>query len=367
MPKLATPATDTADTTDVKKTKKLGDGPTVLAFRRSSNPGHFAMYSINSEADKPIRTPLLVREEPLRGMNGTSKTLAEDKAEQAVLQVVESCELAPGDDTLVLAGKILFNNALRNPQSCNSRPYAAKHRAVIDLAIDKGLVKDLAVRYAMTIASGNWGWRNALESDSVVVEVKWTSEGSSKTARFVDLLLSGVDTFDLERPEYAANKPALLELAGVIEAALISTSGYGTRLSVTGFFAMGLGARVYPSQEWASELMKAQSKKTWNSEKGVTRILAKLFKNGQPQAILNDRKVGNAIRTIDTWYDADAKGTPIAVEAFGGNSHQGVAFRTDGSKSMFGLVKSVHEEQFLTDEQLSFYAAATIRGGVYSG
>jgi CRISPR-associated protein Csy3 len=355
------------DTAPAKKVKKSSDSPTVLAFRRAINPGHFLMSSIDSEAEKQTRTALVVREEPLRGMNATNKTVGEGKCDQAVLQIVETCELAPGDDTLVLAGKMLVNNAMTRPHSCNSKEFAIKHRGVINSAISKGLVKDLAIRYAMTVAAGNWGWRNALESDAIQVEVKWKVSKVNRSVTFTDMMLSNEDTFDINLPEYADNKEALIELADAIEVALIRKSGFGTRFSIVGSFSMGLGARVYPSQEWASETMKAKSKKIWDNDKGVTRILAKLTKNGVPQAILNDRKVGNAIRVIDTWYEADAKGAPIAVEPFGGNSHQSVALRTSPSSSMFGMLKSVHDEVALTDDQLSFYTAASIRGGVFSG
>lgn len=325
------------------------------------------MSSIDSTAAGSTRTSLGIREEPLRGMNATMKT-KEDEKTKAVLQVVESSELAPGDDTLVLQGKILVNVALARTQSCNIAAYSAKHGVVFAGAVADGVVKELALRYAMTLAAGNWGWRNALESDTITVAVHWTAAKEAHRATFTDFLLADENTFDIEQPQYADHKPAILELAGAIEAAFTRKGpGFGTIFTVTGMFRMGIGARVYPSQEWASTLMQAASKANWEGGKGVTRTLAKLTKNGLPQAIINNRKVGNALRTIDTWYADDVQGAPIAAEPFGASSHQNVAHRSSDKLSLFGMVKSINDGVKLTREQVLFYMACVIRGGVYGG
>lgn len=345
--------------------KSTSELPSVLSFTRAISPGHFLLSSINSAAEKAERTALGVREEPLRGLNATMKSTEEEKS-KAVLQVVESSELAPGDDTLVISGKIMVNGAMARIQACNVKTYAGMHQSAIARAVETGIVSELAKRYAINILSGNWGWRNALESESITVRVSWKVQGEQFDVSATDLMMSGVDAFDLAQPEYATHTKAIETLASAIESALLRAKGFGTNFKVEGLFAMGVGARVYPSQEWASQSFKDASKVEWKGGEGVTRVLAKLTKNGASQAIMNDRKIGNALRLIDTWYkDADA-GAPIVIEPYGANSHHGYALRAS-TDSIFAAAKQVGSGAELSTELLSFYTACVIRGGVYGG
>lgn len=324
------------------------------------------MYSIASEAPKEAPAPIIIREEPLRGLNATLNT-PEAKQCKAVLQVVETAELRSGHDTLVLKGKLLVRNSIDKPHSCNEREFAAKHAATITAATDAGLVRRLAQRYALNLASANWAWRNALEADEVTVTVTWREAGVKKTAAFQNLLLSSTDVFNLTEPEYADHQETLLALSAAIESALTRRRGFGTNFAIEAKLHMGLGARVYPSQEWASEDAKKASKLRWPGGEGVTRILAKLPLDGESHAIINDRKAGNALRIVDTWYAQGTPGTPIAVEPYGANSHQNAVFRGTKKDSIFDIVALICDDKPLTENQMLFYVASCVRGGVYGG
>lgn len=132
-------------------------------------------------------------------------------------------------------------------------------------------------------------------------------------------------------------------------------------------YRMGLGARVYASQEWAAEDFKRESKRRWPGGEGVTRVLAKLrLPNGERQAIINDRKAGNALRVIDNWYPGADTSRPIAVEPYGASSHEARSYRrTTGS--IYELLRRVAagESARFTREERLFYAAVCIRGGVF--
>ena len=171
---------------------------------------------------------------------------------------------------------------------------------------------------------------------------------------------------------YSAEEVQAIEkLAAQVEKSLTSPRR-GTLFRIEARLLMGENARVYPSQEWASESEKAQSKKDWNSDgsgksNGVTRVLAKIRNaKGELQAIINDRKAGNALRVIDTWY-AEAGAAPIAAEIYGANSHAGLAHRSDSMKSFFGMLNKVVSQVEMTAEETMFYLAICIRGGVLGG
>lgn len=330
----------------------------LLAFRRGLNPTHFALYGAHSE-NLSVQRPLSVREEPLRGLNATHKSKEEEKT-KAVLQVVESAELAPSEDTLVIKGAVGFSNAGKI-EACNSTTFQAQHAAFLERAKAEGDFAELAKRFAFQIASGAWGWRNADQATEVVVEAK----SGDKTFVFSNLMFDLTKGFEPSAyPEVTAE---LEQLAAAIEAALTAPQGArATLIEVTGYFHVGPSARVYPSQEWPSAHAKDESKVKWPGGEGITRVLAKLEFNGQNQAIINDRKIGNALRTVDTWYSAEPNATPIAVEPYGGNSHKGVALRTSSNLSIFGISNKLHGDvASLSRSERLYYLASVIRGGVY--
>lgn len=329
----------------------------LLAFRRGLNPTHFALYGAHSSDPSKLR-PLSVREEPLRGLNATHKS--KEKNTEAVLQVVESAELAPSEDTLVIKGAVSFSNA-EKIEACNSTTFPAQHAEFLKRAKAEGDFTELAKRFAFQIASGAWGWRNADQATAVVVEVK----AGSQVFNFKDLMFDLTKGF--EPSAYPDAKDSLKQLSEVIEAALTAEKGArATRIDVTGYFHIGPSARVYPSQEWPSAHAQSESKKKWPGGKGITRVLAKLEFNGENHAIINDRKVGNALRTVDTWYSNEPLVVPIAVEPYGGNSHKSVALRNSSDLSVFGILNKLHADvASLTRNERLYYLASVLRGGVY--
>ena len=85
------------------------------------------------------------------------------------------------------------------------------------------------------------------------------------------------------------------------------------------------------------------------------------------QAALREQKIGNALRTIDTWYPAyEERLVPISVEPNGANLDMKEFFRKKGDASGFKLMQRVGELDPETPEGL-FLLACLIRGGVFSG
>src|SRR5690606_4172147 len=79
-------------------------------------------------------------------------------------------------------------------------------------------------------------------------------------------------------------------------------------LEIVAHARIGNGQEVFPSQELILDRgdKKGQKSKTLYS---VTDLAANV-----PQAAIHSQKIGNALRTIDTWYPDSQELGPIAVE-----------------------------------------------------
>lgn len=79
--------------------------------------------------------------------------------------------------------------------------------------------------------------------------------------------------------------------------------------------------------------------------------------------------MGNALRSIDTWYEeADTNG-PIAIEPYGSVTTQGKAYRQPRNKAkddFYSLLDAwVLKDKVPPLEQQHFVIATLIRGGVF--
>tara|TARA_Y100000780_G_C13540289_1_gene361227 strand:- start:329 stop:757 length:429 start_codon:yes stop_codon:yes gene_type:complete len=128
-----------------------------------------------------------------------------------------------------------------------------------------------------------------------------------------------------------------------------------TLLEVIAFARVGNGQEVFPSQELILDRGRGDKSKT-------------LYKVGEVAGI-HSQKLGNALRTIDTWYPAEEGEDlgPIAVEPYGSVTTQGKAYRQPKQKADF---YSLLDNWILKDKTPSqtdqhFVMATLIRGGVF--
>ena len=87
-----------------------------------------------------------------------------------------------------------------------------------------------------------------------------------------------------------------------------------------------------------------------------------------PAWAMRSQKVGNALRTIDTWYPAEEGGIgPIAVEPYGSVTSEGRAYRQPKQKADFyNLLDSwVLKGQAPAEGDQHYLMATLIRGGVF--
>jgi CRISPR-associated protein Csy3 len=84
---------------------------------------------------------------------------------------------------------------------------------------------------------------------------------------------------------------------------------------------------------------------------------------------MHSQKIGNALRTIDTWYPdySEVNTGPIAVEPYGAVTNLGKAYRNPKEKAdFFTLFDRFARGETLEDKNDEHYVMAVlIRGGVF--
>ena len=87
----------------------------------------------------------------------------------------------------------------------------------------------------------------------------------------------------------------------------------------------------------------------------------------QGVAGIHSQKLGNALRTIDTWYPDVAELGPIAVEPYGSVTTQGKAYRKPTDKlDFYNLLDGwLLRDKVPPVEQQHFVMATLVRGGVF--
>lgn len=124
-------------------------------------------------------------------------------------------------------------------------------------------------------------------------------------------------------------------------------------LRVTAFVRLGEGQEVFPSQELILDKEQSKKSKTLYQVDGVAGI--------------HSQKLGNALRTIDTWYPDALEQGPIAVEPYGSVTTQGKAYRQPAKGMDFYTLLDgwILKDKAPEPDQQHFVIATLIRGGVF--
>ena len=127
-------------------------------------------------------------------------------------------------------------------------------------------------------------------------------------------------------------------------------------LQVTAFLRVGAGQEVFPSQELILDRGRGDKSKT----------LYQIGEKGQEIAAIHSQKIGNALRTIDTWYEGAHDLGPIAVEPYGSVTTQGRPIASPSrSRTSIPCWTIGCSGQGAAGEQQHFVMAVLIRGGVF--
>ncbi len=336
----------------------------VLAFERKLDPsdGLFSAGLWSDSANGASWPVVSIHEKSVRGtISNRLKTKEQDpdsaKLDALIqspnLQTVDVATLPNDADTLRLRFTLRVLGGAGTPAACNNADYQAKLQATVQSYVAEQGFGELARRYAYNLANGRFLWRNRVGAEQVTVEVRHLERHEAKqTWRFNAL------DFSLRHFEVPAESAdAIAQLAKVFEQGLAGTSSY-TLLEVVAYARIGDGQEVYPSQELILDKgdKKGQKSKTLYAVGNV--------------AALHSQKIGNALRTIDTWYPAEGGNElgPIAVEPYGSVTNQGKAYRQRGQKADF---YSLLDNWVLRDKvpetigDKHFVMAILVRGGVF--
>lgn len=330
----------------------------VLAFERKLDPSDALFFSGQWENRGELNAwpSVAVREKSVRGtISNRLKAKDQDAAkldaaiENPNLQTVDVAALPSTADTLMVRFTLRVLGGAGTPSACNNADYQSKLQETVGGYVVSEGFGTLAQRYAYNLANGRFLWRNRVGAEQVEVQVRRLQDGKVVNAWAFDGLALSLRHFEAA----ADAQGALDELADCIARGLQGEQH--TLLEVIAFARLGAGQEVFPSQELILDRGRGDKSKT-------------LYQIDQVAGI-HSQKLGNALRTIDTWYPSEEGEDlgPIAVEPYGSVTTQGKAYRQPKQKADF---YSLLDNWILKDKTPSltdqhFVMATLIRGGVF--
>ncbi len=341
----------------------------VLAFERKLDPSDalFAAGNWVDRAHSATWAPISIVEKSVRGtISNRLKTKDQDPAKLDAdianpnLQTVDVATLPAETDTLKVSFTLRVLGGAGNPSACNHAEYQSALKDTVAGYVAANGFTELARRYAHNLANARFLWRNRLGAEQIEVQVTRLVGGQPETTWVFDALALSLRDFDAS--ESAASD--LTQLAEVLAQGLAGQSH--VLLQVTASVRVGAGQEVYPSQEL---ILGGQERVLSNGNKVKK---GKTLYHVNNVAGMHSQKLGNAIRTIDTWYNDAADNGPIAVEPYGSVTTQGKAYRQPNpgkgleKLDFYNLFDNwVTKGQAPALEQQHFVIATLIRGGVF--
>ncbi|HJF27997.1 MAG TPA: type I-F CRISPR-associated protein Csy3 [Acinetobacter lwoffii] len=330
----------------------------VLSFNRHLDASDGRMFAVNwtDLAQGTGNTAIVIQEKSVRGTisNRPKNSKEIDPAyidaavNKANLQTVDVAALPQGKDTVALSFSLRVLPNVGRPSACNDVAFAERLEAVVSSYKTANTFTELANRYAVNLANGRFLWRNRIGAENVTVIVERLMDGKTTEKLSFDALQNRLNEAKVDQSQ----QTQLEKLSAWIEAGL--NADEHVLLKVTGFARLGEGQEVYPSQELILDTSNAKGAKSKT-----------LYTFGNKEAGMHSQKIGNALRTIDTWYPNAEK--PIAVEPYGSVTSEGKAYRQPKEKQDFYSLFDawVNEGKVPEVEQQHYVMAVLIRGGVF--
>ena len=337
----------------------------VLAFERKLDPsdGLFSAGRWNDTANGASWPAIAIHEKSVRGtISNRLKTKDQDPAkldasiQSPNLQRVDVATLPNNADTLRLRFTLRVLGGAGTPAACNNADYQAKLLHTVQAYKDEHGFGELARRYAINLANGRFLWRNRVGAEQIRVEVHQLENGEPRQSWSFDALRFSLRGFDGP----ADAESAIAGLAAAIAEGLAGERH--TLLEVIAYARVGDGQEVYPSQELILDKGDKRGQKS--------KTLYAVTEGNRQIAAMHSQKIGNALRTIDTWYpneEGDDLG-PIAVEPYGSVTNQGKAYRQPKAKADFYSLLDgwvLKDKKPTTAGDQHFVMATLIRGGVF--
>ena len=340
--------------------------PGVLSFQRGSIVTDGTMSSIvpGSGADRFV--PIRVIRHGIRGINNAPKK--ED--EVANIQRTESAKTSPDAVGLAVDFSLRMLPAKELLFGCSELEYRKVAEGFVDRFFSRGVLEldEIGRRYARNILNGRWLWRNRMLGDVSV------------TAQVGDAIFDGAGSRLSDFDHYTESEKNLGEAitTGLLSSALTVIKVQGqVRFGFTG------EVEVFPSQNMVTNKPDGFARSLYKvdmiSRRELTGILSGANKDGEDagefmadmidmgRAALRDQKIGNALRTIDTWYPG-FEGLPIPIEPNGASLQTNTLHRKAAATNAKGLLAKIGEIQpsEIFNPEAAYLMALIVRGGVFS-
>jgi len=317
--------------------------PSLLSFERKLETSDALMYAGNwndisieeSEEDKQWKgieiTPRFNRStQSAHGIDDAKKS-----EPNPVSSGADDANLPHNKDTLKVSYTLRVIGNVGEPFACNEPSFETGISEKVAVFKEENGLKELAVRYAYNIANGRFLWRNRVGAESITIHVFNDEEIEPLEFKAYDYSLKDFET--------NIDNGVLQKLVQIIQKGLNGESDF-VFIKVNAYVKLGNGQHIFPSEEMNM------------NDKGKT-----LFKMGECAAMHNV-KIGNAIRTIDNWYDSAE--FPIAAEPYGSVTQRGQAYRKT-KNDLYTLMANWVKGKELTDNDKNYVIANLIRGGVF--
>lgn len=341
--------------------KNVNKLPSAFAVQRCLVVTDAAMFNYK---ENKKGSPILVVEHGLRGTQNVNTATGLNK-EVSNVQVTETAKTdqdstamlvrfgirtAPLSEAVVMCSE---SGSVGNVLGKNMR---SAIEGFIAQAQSSDALQVLSERYARNILNGRWLWRNRSYAKSVTITVR-KSNPTKDLVCTVDALSLSLTHFD----QITAEEKALAE---ILAKGFACSTAVGLDIEALVDFGVEGAVEVYPSQNYNPEKQKGFARSLYKLRlSSDTSDLGSGFKV-RGVAAIRDQKIGNALRTIDTWYQAYPEIKLITpVEPYAANLDVGEFLRTR-KESAFELLKTIGETDPLSDNG-QFLLSIMVRGGVF--
>jgi len=317
--------------------------PSVLAFSRKLEVSDALMTSgLWSDIDKSDKWQTISLHEKRNRATKSQYGAKDEEKSEPNLSWGDDASLPHDADTLRVKFTLKILGRLKEPTACNTPAFEEKVIQIVEAYRAEHQFKELATRYTYNIVNGRFLWRNRVGAESVRLKVKHSEQSWL------------FDSYDYPLNQFTQSPDdsnhAFAQLASIIQRGL---QGDGFEyLEITAFSKLGSGQHVFPSQEMVLNIPKGEKSK----------ILFKL----NNCAAMHSEKIGNALRTIDTWYAEDSNARAIAIEPFGSVTSRGEAHRI-ARNDFYTLFQKWLKDETISASQQHYVIAILIRGGVFGG
>lgn len=316
--------------------RKLANSDAVMTAGNWGNRGKTEGWSTIQLNEKAVRGTISNR---LKAAVASDPIKLDAEIQKANLQTVDVAALPFDTDTLRINFTLRVLGDLITPSACNETDYQEELSSKISGYIEKYEFTELANRYAENLANGRFLWRNRVGAEEIEVRVSYEQE----TWLF--------NSHDYNLRQFTAPSGDLVKLAEVIRQGLLGKTV--AFITINAFVRLGAGQEVFPSQEMVMGGGKGDKSKFLYHLNGA--------------AAMHSQKIGNALRTIDTWYPNASEIGPIAVEPYGSVTNRGTAYRQPKDKmDFYNLFDAwIEKDKAPSEEQQHYVIATLIRGGVF--